>query len=114
MTFTSRIPRVWVLLLWNGPVGLSFICKRLLIVESLDIIGCDCRFFLNTMYMLVCTGIELLQISESPLLSFWLWTVCQTSPVQEPCVIHIEVKSLVEEILVCTWQLVLSSRVGTG
>src|SRR5260221_3793445 len=24
MTFTSRIPRVWVLLLWNGPVGLSF------------------------------------------------------------------------------------------
>src|SRR5260221_3108776 len=66
------------------------------------------------MYMLVCTGIELLQISESPLLSFWLWTVCQTSPVQEPCVIHIEVKSLVEEILVCTWQLVLSSRVGAG
>src|SRR5260221_6521280 len=54
------------------------------------------------MYMLVCTGIELLQISESPLLSFWLWTVCQTSPVREPCVIHIEVKSLVEEILVCT------------
>src|SRR5260370_3635320 len=24
MTFTSRIPRVWVLLLWNGHVGLSF------------------------------------------------------------------------------------------
>src|SRR6266436_7623014 len=24
MTFTSRIPRVWVLLLWNGPVGLGF------------------------------------------------------------------------------------------
>src|SRR5258708_33724455 len=24
MTFTSRIPRVWVFLLWNGPVGLSF------------------------------------------------------------------------------------------
>src|SRR5258708_25630511 len=24
MTFTSRIPRVWLLLLWNWPVGLSF------------------------------------------------------------------------------------------
>ena len=55
MTFTSRIPRVWVLLLWNGPVGLSFICKRLLIVESLDNIGCGTRFFLNTLSMHVCT-----------------------------------------------------------
>ena len=24
ITFISRIPRVWVFLLWNGPVGLSF------------------------------------------------------------------------------------------
>src|SRR5260221_3274739 len=55
MTFTSRNARVWVLLWWNGLVGLSFICKRLLIVESLDIIGCDSRFFLNTLCMHVCT-----------------------------------------------------------
>src|SRR5260221_10122100 len=54
MTFTSRIPRVWVLLWWNGLVGLSFICKWLLIVESLVVIGCDCRFlFIYLMY--ACT-----------------------------------------------------------
>ena len=30
----SRIFRVWAILGWNGPVGLSFPCKWLLIVES--------------------------------------------------------------------------------
>ena len=48
MTFTSRIARVWVLLWWNGPVGLSFICKQLLIVESWDNIASDNRFYLYT------------------------------------------------------------------
>jgi hypothetical protein len=48
MTFTSRIARVWVLLWWNGPVGLSFICKRLLIVESWGNIASDNRFYLYT------------------------------------------------------------------
>src|SRR5258708_28721726 len=40
---------------WNGPVGLSFPCKWLLIVESLNIIACDWRFFLYTMYYHLCT-----------------------------------------------------------
>src|SRR5258708_1011410 len=40
---------------WNGPVGLSFPCKRLLIVESLNIIACDWQFFLYTMYYHLCT-----------------------------------------------------------
>ena len=55
MTFTSRIARVWVLLWWKGLVGPSFLCKWLLIVESLEIIGCDSRFFLYTLCMLICT-----------------------------------------------------------
>ncbi len=51
----SRIFRVWAILGWNGPVGLSFPCKQLLIVESLNIIACDWRFFLYTMYYHLCT-----------------------------------------------------------
>jgi len=40
---------------WNGLVGLSFICKWLLNVESLEFVDCDGWFFLYTMYCHVCT-----------------------------------------------------------
>src|SRR6266436_362156 len=43
---------------WNGLVGLSFTCKRLLNVESLEFIDCDDRFFLYTMYCHVCTEVN--------------------------------------------------------
>src|SRR5260221_7165413 len=59
MTFTSRNARVWVLLWWNGLVGLSFICKRLLIVESLVVIGCDCRILLIYLMYVCKRGINL-------------------------------------------------------
>jgi len=38
-------------------VGLSFICKQLLNVESVEFIDCDGRFFLYTMYCHVCTSV---------------------------------------------------------
>src|SRR5258705_207843 len=41
-------------LLFMENIGNYRNCATRIIVESLDIIGCDCRFFLNTMYMLVC------------------------------------------------------------
>ncbi len=43
---------------WKGLVGLSFTCKRLLNVESLEFIDCDDRFFLYTMYCHVCTEVN--------------------------------------------------------
>src|SRR5258706_303421 len=39
---------------WKGLVGLSFTCKRLLNVESLEFIDCDGLFFLYTLYQHVC------------------------------------------------------------
>src|SRR5258708_3613696 len=44
------------------------------IVESSDIIGCDCWFFLNTMYMLVCTVFNFWISESSP--SFFLVVDC--------------------------------------
>src|SRR5258708_3946193 len=66
---------------WNGPVGLSFPCKRLLIVESLNIIACDWRFFLYTMYYHLCT-VAPARRDSVPLLFFLHKSLAVTSECQ--------------------------------